>query len=335
MDVSEIGEFGLIERLTAILGPEASPHLIVGIGDDAAVWRSGDQFLIATTDTLVEGVHFLPEMASWTDVGWKALAVNVSDIGAMGGEPLFALVTLALPHATAVADMDALYRGLHECAEEYGVTVAGGDIVSAPVVSVTVALVGQAQTRDGEPLLLLRREAKEGDAIAVSGTLGDSAGGLSAQRQGVGTDERLVSAHVRPRPPLALGREAAASGLRCGIDVSDGLLQDIGHICDASAVGAVVRAPLVPVSDALRSAYPQEALQLACTGGEDYQLVLTGPADVLREVGRLADAPLSIIGEIVEDAGRRVRLLDAGGVEVDFGKAGWDHLRAPLSQHEA
>jgi len=328
VDVSEIGEFGLIERLTAILGPETPPDLIVGIGDDAAVWRAGDQFLIATTDTLVEGVHFLPEVAPWTDVGWRALAVNVSDIGAMGGVPLFALVTLALPPDTAVGDMDALYRGLYECAGAYGVTVAGGDVVSAPQVSITVALLGQAQTRDGKPLLLLRREAKAGDAIAVSGTSGDSAGGLRALRQGLGSDERLLSAHLRPQPPLALGREAAAAGVRCAIDVSDGLLQDIGHLCEASGVGALVRADDVPVSDALRSAYPQEALQLACTGGEDYQLVLTGPPELLRRAESVSGVPLSFVGEIVEDAGRGVRLLDASGGEIDFGTAGWDHLRA-------
>lgn len=334
VDVSEIGEFGLIERLTGILGPEASPDLIVGIGDDAAVWRAGDQFLIATTDTLVEGVHFLAAVAPWTDVGWKALAVNVSDIGAMGGEPLFALVTLALPPETAVEDMGALYCGLNGCAGQYGITVAGGDVVSAPQVSVNVALLGRAQVRDGEPLLLLRREAKEGDAIAVSGTLGDSAGGLRALRQGLGPDQGLVSAHLRPRPALALGQEAAAAGVRCGIDVSDGLLQDIGHLCEASGVGALVRADAVPVSDALRSAYPRDALQLACTGGEDYQLILTGRSELLRQVETRAGVPLSFIGEIVKDAGRRVRLLDAGGVEVYFGTPGWDHLRSALSQRE-
>jgi len=116
--------------------------------------------------------------------------------------------------------------------------------------------------------------------------------------------------------------------VRCAIDVSDGLLQDIGHLCEASGVGALVRADDVPVSDALRSAYPQEALQLACTGGEDYQLVLTGPPELLRRAESVSGVPLSFVGEIVEDAGRGVRLLDASGGEIDFGTAGWDHLRA-------
>lgn len=335
VDVSEIGEFGLIERLTSILGREAPPDLIVGIGDDAAVWRTGDQYLIATTDTLVEGVHFLSGVTPWADVGWKALAVNVSDIGAMGGGPLFALVTLALPPETAAEDMDALYSGLHEGAGVYGVTVAGGDVVSAPQVSVTVALVGQARVSGGEPLLLLRGAARPGDAIAVAGTFGDSAGGLRALREGLEADERLVSAHLRPRPPLALGREAAAAGVRCGIDVSDGLLQDIGHICEASGVGALVRADDVPVSEALRAAYAEEALQLACTGGEDYGLVLVGERERIEQAGARSGIGTTIIGEIVEDAGRRVRLLGADGREIDFGTAGWDHLRAAPSKRGA
>jgi thiamine-monophosphate kinase len=145
MKVSDIGEFGLIERLTAALGAQSADKLVVGIGDDAAVWRSGDSYVVATTDTMVEGVHFLPGVIPWTDIGWKALAVNVSDIGAMGGEPAFALVTLALPPQTNVQEMDALYAGLREFAQAYGVTIAGGDVVSAPQVSVTVALLGRAQ----------------------------------------------------------------------------------------------------------------------------------------------------------------------------------------------
>src|SRR6266496_384410 len=144
VQVSELGEFGLIERLASALGEVAPTDLIVGIGDDAAAWRVGDQVLLATTDTLVEGLHFLPEFSPWADVGWKALAVNVSDIAALGGEPLFALVTLALPPESDVAVADDIYTGLAECAREYGLTLAGGDIVRAPQISVTIALIGRA-----------------------------------------------------------------------------------------------------------------------------------------------------------------------------------------------
>ena len=328
MDVSEIGEFGLIKRLTSILGQEAPQDMVVGIGDDAAAWRAGDQYVLATTDTLVEGVHFLPAVTPWADVGWKALAVNVSDIGAMGGEPMFALVTLALPPETAVGDIEDLYRGLRECAVRYVVTVAGGDVVSAPQVSITVALIGHAQVSAGQPRLLLRSGARVGDAIAVSGTLGDSAGGLSSMRPGNQVHVALVAAHLRPQPPLLLGQEAAREGIRCAIDVSDGLLQDIGHVCEMSGVGALVKADAVPVSEALHGAYPDDALRLACTGGEDYELVLVGKRKLIERAAASSGIDVTFIGEIVEDAERRVRLLDGEGREIDFGTAGWDHMRA-------
>src|SRR3972149_1913022 len=132
VDVSDIGEFGLIERLAKAVGASKPEGLIVGIGDDAAAWRVNGAVMLATTDTLVEGVHFLPGRTPWADLGWKALAVNVSDIAAMGGEPQYALVTLGLPPETPVQGVDELYEGLRECAREYGVAVAGGDVVRGP-----------------------------------------------------------------------------------------------------------------------------------------------------------------------------------------------------------
>jgi len=333
--VSDIGEFGLIERLTAALGGPSSDDLVIGIGDDAAVWRSGETDVIATTDTMVEGVHFLPGATPWTDIGWKALAVNVSDVGAMGGEPKFALVTLALPSQTNVQDMDSLYAGLRECAQAYGVTIVGGDVVSAPQVSVTVALLGRAQVAHGEPLLLLRSGARAGDVIAVSGSLGASAAGLRRLREGGPAEDALIRAHARPSPPLSLGQEAAQSGIRCGIDVSDGLLQDIGHVCKMSHLGAIVNAYAVPVTAPLRGAYPGDAMRLACTGGEDYELVLVGEREKVERLRASSEVPITVVGEMVEDPACRVRLLDANGNEIDFGSAGWDHMRAAPSERRA
>lgn len=328
MTVSELGEFALIGRLADAIGAQASPDLIVGIGDDAAAWRAGDRVLLATTDTMVEGVHFLPELASWADVGWKALAVNVSDIAAMGGEPAFALVTLALLPGTELAAVDAVYAGLRECAQEYGVTIAGGDIVRAPQVSITVALMGTAQMRDGEPLLMRRDGAKAGDVIAVTGTLGDSAGGLRRLRDGAPREDPLVLAHLRPRPPLAPAQDAARAGLKCAIDVSDGLMQDLGHVCEMSGLGAEVRADSLPLSDHLRAAYPNEAVALACGGGEDYQLLLTGDAETIGRLGDSTGVGLTAIGQMMRAADHRPRLLDPTGREVEVPVRGWDHLQA-------
>ena len=328
MNVSDLGEFGLIERLAEAVGAAPPQELIVGIGDDAAAWRVGEQVLLATTDTLVEGVHFRPEWAPWRELGWKLLAVSVSDIAAMGGEPQFALVTLALPLDTDVGAVDELYVGLQECAAEYGVTVAGGDLVRAPQAVLTVALLGRAESREGgEPLLLRRDGARAGHVIAVTGTLGDSAAGLRRLQKGAAPDDPLARAHLRPRPPLRTARRAAHLGVPCGIDVSDGLLQDLGHICRTSGLGADIRAEAVPLSPELRSAYPPEALALACAGGEDYQMLFVGPSDTVRLLAGSCDDRLVVIGEMTDGPARQPRLLDAAGGEVSLAVTGWDHLR--------
>jgi thiamine-monophosphate kinase len=325
VNVSDIGEFGLIERLAKAVGVERPESLIVGIGDDAAAWRVTDAVVLATTDTLVEGVHFVAGRTPWADLGWKALAVNVSDIAAMGGESQYALVTLALPPQTPVQAVDELYEGLRECAREYGVTVAGGDVVRAPQIAITVALLGRADFgAEGSPRLMRRDAARAGYAVAVTGALGGSAAGLRRLKDGAPPNDPLVLAHLRPRPPLALARKAAAAGVPCAIDVSDGLLQDLGHVCEASGLGAVVRAEAVPVIDELRAAYPDDALTLACAGGEDYELLLVAPSETLEALG----PAVTVIGEMMESAEHGAKLIGASGEEVRLSAAGWDHLKA-------
>lgn len=318
MKLSDIGEFGLIERITGAIGPGLR-QVVVGPGDDAAVWRVGGQLLIATTDAMVDGVHFRSEETRWRDMGWKALAVNVSDIAAMGGAPDKALVTLCLPPELDVAAIDEMYEGMIECAREFGLAIAGGDVVRSPVMVVTVAVMGTGEERDGEPALLLRSSANVGDLVAVTGTPGDSAGGLRRMAEGAARDDQLVRRHVRPEPRVMVGQAAVKAGVRCGIDVSDGLLQDLGHVCTMSGVGAVVMGADVPLSDELRVAYPDEALEMACTGGEDYELLLVGERD------RMDGLPVAVIGEIVEGIG--VRLLNDDGREIVYERTGWDAFR--------
>jgi thiamine-monophosphate kinase len=330
--VGDLGEFGLIARLRDHLGPPGDPGLLVGPGDDAAVWRAGAAVTVATTDTMVAGVHFLPASVRWQDVGWKALAVNVSDIAAMGALPRFALVTLALPPDTPLAGIDALYDGLRECAAAFGVTVAGGDIVSAPVFSITIALTGDAHSSDGGTPLLLRRDAARiGDVVAITGALGGSAAGLRALVERIERTpavERLIARHMRPLPRIDAGQAAIAAAIRCGIDVSDGLVQDLGHICDASGVAAVVQVASLPIDPDLVAVFPADPTRLAATGGEDYELLLVAPSDAINALGR--GVHVTVVGEIVaHDAASnaaRVRCVDAVGAEADFGPAGWDHL---------
>lgn len=330
MNVSDIGEFGLIERLTARLGAAGDDALIVGPGDDAAVWRVGSEYVVATTDTIVEGVHFRREFASWQDIGWKALATNVSDLAAMGAwPPYFALVTLALPADTNVESVEALYDGLAECARTYGVTIAGGDTVRAETVTITVALTGRAKTSAGKPRILRRDLAQPGDAIAVTGTLGDSAGGLRLLSEGGDRDSWLTGRHTRPEPKPFAGVSAAGLGILCAIDVSDGLVQDVGHICESSGVAATINASAVPISDGLRAALSEDALRLACTGGEDYELVIVGRPPLVEKLARelAPNERLTVIGKVIADPQHRARVMTDSGREVRFDKAGWDAFK--------
>lgn len=339
MKVSELGEFGLIERLKdelgsqdkakAVLGPHS--QLLLGIGDDAALWKSPSTAQLATTDTMVAGIHFPEEGIGWRDLGWKVMAANVSDIAAMGGRPEFALATLGLPADFLVEDVVAIYKGMAEAGREYGVLIAGGDMVRSQQVVLTVALLGQAsQDPRGEPQVLSRDCAGAGDLIAVSGTLGNSAGGLRSIVEGKATTHAtadfLRRAHLRPRPHVDLGQSLIRGGIRCAIDISDGLAQDLRHVCEASKLSATVRLRDLPLSDHLRRAFPDEATEMAVSGGEDYELLFTGPANLVDRIrGRFA-IPITVIGVMEESGEHRVRFVDDMGAEVSFAKGGWDHF---------
>lgn len=340
MRVSEIGEFGLIKLLAQELGLEYPPAkgrapegLLAGLGDDAVVSTRHDGALVWTTDTLVANLHFLEGQSAWHDVGWKALTVNVSDIAAMGAKPYLALVTLMLPQDFCVEDVVAVYGGLKEAAEAFGVTIGGGDIVRSPVFAITVALAGWASLpKLGEPRVMTRGAARPGDVVAVSGTPGESAAGLHLMRDDhsafeTETERHLREVYERPQPRLALGRAAVRLGVRCAIDVSDGLVQDAGHIATASGVGIRIEVSRLPVSEALRQVYPAEATRLVLTGGGDYELILVGPKAVLDLLARRSDVPLTQIGEVVGADEPGVTVIDADGNELAVASGGWDHFR--------
>lgn len=334
--VSELGEFGVIDRLAELLAAHGTAaqagRLFLGIGDDAAVWLQDGSALLATTDTLVEGVHFVPGRTSWRDLGWKALAVNVSDIAAMGGRPELALVTLALRSDAEVEDLDELYHGLADAAGAMDIVIAGGDIVRAREVAISVTATGRAELDEiGQPKLLRRNGAREGDVVAVTGSLGGATGGLRVV-QGEQIDDAaartLLERHFRPQPRVDAGLAAIASGIRCGIDVSDGLMQDLGHICKASRLAAVVWQDKLPIDEAVRSSFDEgEAVRMAATGGEDYELLLTGTQQQIDVLAGQSDVPITVVGEMVIAAEHVATLLDAGGKPVELPAAGWDHLR--------
>ncbi len=324
--VSETGEFALIRVLQEMVCASGLPSpMTLGIGDDAAAWRNPDSTELTTTDTMVEGVHFLHDGLSWNDLGWKALAVNLSDIAAMGGLPLHALVTLGLKPETQVDDVKAMYDGLLSACREYGCTIAGGDIVRSPVTFVTITVVGTATGH-----LLTRSSGRPGDVVAVTGPLGSSAGGLRVQMEGLTLDqetkERLRNSHNRPMPRIREGQTLVKSGVQTAMDISDGLIDDLSKLAAASGVGAVVCASRVPVDPRLKSAFPRDHLQLALNGGEDYELLFAGSQDVVDRALAGLDASASIIGRLVADHPGQVRMLDDHGAEIDISRRGWDHF---------
>ena len=333
MKVSALGEFGLIELLAGLVGrgvteETARRGLILGIGDDAAAWRTTSAIQLATTDTMVQGVHFTLEAATWRELGWKAMAVNLSDIAAMGGSPQWALVTVGLPDDTEVDSVVELYRGMLELAGPSQTAIIGGDTISSPLVVITLSVMGEATGN----ALLTRSSARPGDEVAVTGMLGASAAGLAMLKRHLNFDPQttafLRAAHLRPQPRLAEGRILIEHGVRAAIDLSDGLIADLGHICQESRVAARVRVDRVPLHPLARAAFPAEALGLALSGGEDYELLFTAPPSLMSRVAGHLPPPATVIGEIVEGEPGRVTLLDSGGREIAWQRGGWDHFKA-------
>ncbi len=337
MKVSGTGEFGLIGLLAEMVESArdgtapAWRELIVGIGDDAAAWRADGLVQLATVDSMVEGVHFAPGLTPLHELGWKALAVNLSDIAAMGGSPRYALIALSLPGDTDIEEVRGFYRGMLEAAREYRVALAGGNISRSPIISVSITVLGAAES----PERLLRRSAAQpGDAIAVTGYLGTAAAGLDMLKSGIRLDIEVAAylrkAFLHPCPRTAEGELAARAGIRTAIDISDGLLADLGHVCEASRVGARLFAASIPIDPIVRAKFGARVLELALSGGEDYELLFTGSLEAIEKVAGAASCPVTVIGEVVPapETGERITLLDRHGAPVRAGNAGWEHFRA-------
>ncbi len=324
MKVSELGEFPLIDVLATVLGP-ARGDVVVGIGDDAAAWHHGDSISLLTTDCLVQDVHFRLKDISFRELGWKAMAVNTSDIAAMGGQPQYAVVSLCLAGDTGVEAVVELYHGIAEHAAEFGVQVVGGNVSAAPLLMISVALVGQAGER-----LLLRSAARPGDQIAVTGQLGAAAAWLRMVDGGLTLDTESASilrrAHLRPQPRVEQGQALVKQGVLSAIDISDGLIADLGHICHSSRVQARLRVDLVPVHPAVRQAFPDSCLQLALAGGEDYELLFTAPADIMSRLELALGCPVTVVGDILPGEPGRVTVVDSAGNSVAWDKGGWRHF---------
>jgi len=318
-----VGEFDLIARL--VKGMRLSARAILGPGDDCAILAPAKRPQLFTIDSMVEGVHFRLEWGTPEELGAKALSVNLSDIAAMGGKPVACVINLGVRDGLAANFFDRLYRGIKQVAAKYQTDVVGGNVTRSDQLSITIALLGDAS--EG---VMRRDRARVGDDIFVTGTLGDSAAGLAilSGKMKAGTVARtfLIERHLNPTPRIEAG--LALAKIRpapAAIDISDGLLQDLGHILKRSRVGAEIDAPTIPVSDSYRATMGDD-LTLALSGGEDYELLFcarSGHSE--RKLTTALGVPVRRIGKIVK--GTRTTLRGNQNLLTPKFR-GWDQLRA-------
>ncbi len=334
MSLKEIGEFGFIDKISrgCLIRPEG---VVTAIGDDAAAFHGkAEQLLLVTTDLLVERVHFLRQATSGFNLGYKALAVNFSDIAAMGGNAREAFVSIGIPDDCPLEFLEDLYRGMQHLASEFTVNILGGDTTgSKQDLIINVVVTGMADPSE----LLLRSGAQVGDIICSTGCLGDSRAGLHLILNTIGIDSpelrALFDAHVLPKPCLQEGRLLAASGcVHAAIDVSDGLSSDLGHIMQASGVGARLVAKQMPISPHLQvfcSRFGFDPIEFALAGGEDYTLLCSVERKqfgrITEEYRKAFDRPLYPIGEITDTG--RMELVETDSRLRDITPAGWDHFK--------
>lgn len=333
----DIGEFGLIKRI-ARRSKRRDAAVMVGIGDDAAVIGAKANRgapLLVTTDSLVEDIHFRRHYPPEA-LGWKALSVNISDIAAMGGVPRYYLLSLSIPGRLKLEYIDLFCRGMADAAKRYGLSLIGGDTTSSPdKIYISITVLGHASKN-----VLLRNGAKPGDAVFVTGTLGDSAIGLrileeaGSRVRGRESDDRgdrsekLIERHLRPNPRVKEGVMLAKSGMVTSmIDISDGLLADLGHICEESMVGASIRVDRIPLSTAFKAVSEKyDGLGLALSGGEDYELLFTVGSDA---VGMFLNYAKGIkctrIGDVVK--GKGVEVLGRNGTRYPTEIRGFEHFK--------
>ncbi len=327
MRLSEIGEFGLIDRIRKLSSRKSSSTLI-GIGDDAAVLKiSSSRSLLVTTDLLLEGIHFDLTYTDFYSLGWKSAAVNLSDIAAMGGVPRFCLSALGIPDGISVEQITDFYRGFNALLRVHSASLIGGDTCSSKKgLFISITAIGEA----GRSEILTRTGAAPGDRIFVTGTLGDSAAGLEILKSGgkrqATSGRRLIQKHLQPVPRVSEGRKLALSGCASAMmDLSDGLSSDLPHICRQSSVGAEIHEERIPLSDDLGRlvrTLTKPVMHYALSGGEDYELLFTVPPAKSKKI-KFMGLNATEIGVIT--TGKTIFLIGSDGKKL-FPASGYDHF---------
>jgi thiamine-monophosphate kinase len=289
MKIKDIGEFGLIDKITR---KPKDKDILIGIGDDAAVINQYKGLQVLTTDCLVEGDHFRREWFSPEQIGMKAIEINVSDVAAMGGIPRFALVSLAIPKDLDVGLIEGMYKGMWKICEKYDIEIIGGNMTHCDCIVLSITLIGIVE----KDRLSLRNEAKPGDKIYVSGPIGNGRAGLRLFLKGIQGFEKVKTLYLEPKANLDLALKISPY-VNAMIDISDGLAPEIGHICKNSKCGALIYKEKIPISDNVRDVARhllEDEYDYALYGGEDFQLLYTVPKQNLSKVDGF------LIGEITE-----------------------------------
>jgi len=323
-------EEDVVAAIRAIVERTDASKVLLGIGDDAAVWQpSRSNRSVITTDMLVEDVHFTRATIPVRDIGWRAMAANCSDVAAMGARPVLATVGLALPPSWHLEEIEELYRGMAACADASRLVIAGGDLSRAPVATISITVIGEVRPSN----LKTRSGGRPGDVIAVTGKLGASRAGLDLLGGRASLDDALakeaLAAHRTPVPRMREGQWfGASSNVHAMMDCSDGLSTDLARLCDASRCGAIVEE--VPVAESARAMAGQcgeDSARYALAGGEDYELLVTIAPRAFNHLWRRYHArfgrPLYRVGVLQAD--ESVVMRNDGGVEA-LQRSGWDHF---------
>ena len=336
--LADVGEFGLIDRISALLDRESiqGASVTLGIGDDCASYRPREGYeQLVTCDCMIEGRHYLSKHITPINLGKRAMVMNISDIGAMGGKPLYALISLGLKEDTRVKDVEDMYRGFIEELNPFGASIIGGNIAGSVYNTfIAITLIGEVE----KGKIVRRSTARVGNSILVTGYPGRSAMGLrlllNEKREKDLTDHPLVKAYNRPVHRAREGRAIAQSGCATAmIDISDGFLGDLGHICEGSGVGAKLIQEKLPISEDMIGIAPPEEwdiFDMVMNDSDDYELIITCPPSnvdtICSIVAAISDAPVTEVGRITPSS-EGIKLVLIDGTQREVTPSGWDHFK--------
>ncbi|MQG20976.1 MAG: thiamine-phosphate kinase [SAR202 cluster bacterium] len=333
MKLSDWGEIELINVIKQILidsgAQGALPDVITGIGDDASILHQPPGDILITTDQAIENVHFLIDRIPAFNLGWRTMAINISDIAAMAGTPKYAVIALSCPPETPIDWIADLYRGIGAICHEAGVAIVGGDVSKSTQHTIAVTMIGESIESGGQKQQTLQRNTGQvGDKILVTGTLGGAAAGRSLlfDEEEVDLGSDLIQLFLNPPSRVDAAHLLIESGIRTGMDISDGLLIDTERLTQASDLSARIFVEQVPLNPKIKHHFPHTGMDLALNGGEDYELLFTARSDLISIIETKINCPVTVVGELINKTEKRILLIGANDQELEISNMGWTHF---------